>query len=117
MDGLSNQEQAEAIANQFGRIANMYEPLDQNDIKLDNQNSKPCPLFEPIDVHNKIQKMKKKSSTVKGDVPWRIICEFSVELSFPLSNIYNTGTEKGEWPNIWKYEIVTPVPKIYPQTQ
>ena len=51
---------------------------------------------------------------MKGDVPWRIICEFSVELSFPLSNIYNTGTEKGEWPNIWKYEIVTPVPKIYP---
>ena len=27
LDGLSNQEQAEAIANQFGRIANMYEPL------------------------------------------------------------------------------------------
>ena len=58
--------------------------------------------------------MKKKKSTVAGDIPWRIISEFSVKLSYPLSNIYNTGTVNGEWPKVWKYEYDTPVPKVYP---
>ena len=60
--------------------------------------------------------MKKKSSTVCGDIPWRIISEYSVELSFPLANIYNTSTLSGTWPNLWKFEYVTPVPKVYPPT-
>ena len=58
--------------------------------------------------------MKKKASTVFGDIPWRIISEYSVELSTPLSNIYNSSTLAGVWPNLWKYEYVTPVPKVYP---
>ena len=40
--------------------------------------------------------MKKKKSSVKGDIPWTIFCEYSVE------------------PNIWKYEYVTPAPKVFP---
>ena len=56
--------------------------------------------------------MKKKASTVTGELTWRIIIEFYVELSFP--NIYNTATLGGTWPNIWKYEYVTPVPKVFP---
>ena len=58
--------------------------------------------------------MKKKVSTVIGDIPWKIIREFSVELSTPLSNIFNSATLGGVWPNIWKCEVVTPVPKVYP---
>ena len=49
-----------------------------------------------------------------NDVPWRIISEFAVELSDPLSNVYNTSTLSGVWPRIWKYEYVTPVPKVIP---
>ena len=58
--------------------------------------------------------MKKKASTVPGDVPWRVISEYAVELSFPLSNILNTSTLSGVWPLLWKYEYVTPVPKVFP---
>jgi hypothetical protein len=58
--------------------------------------------------------MKKKSSTVPGDIPWRIISEFSVGFASPLSNIYNTVTLTGIWPQLWKYEFVTPVPKVFP---
>ena len=58
--------------------------------------------------------MKKKSSTVPGDIPWRIISELSVEFASPLSNIYNTATLTGIWPQLWKYEFVTPVPKVFP---
>ena len=76
--------------------------------------SKPYPLFEPYQINEKISKMKKKVSTVIGDIPWKIIREFSVELSTPLSNIFNSATLGGVWPNIWKCEVVTPVPKVYP---
>ena len=62
LDGLSNQQQVEEIANQFCEISNMYEPLNENDFDLDYENSKPYPLFEPYQIHEKIQKMKKKSS-------------------------------------------------------
>ena len=78
------------------------------------KHSKPVPLFEPCEVFEKISKMKSKASSVIGDIPWKIVKEFSVELSTPLSNIYNSATLAGIWPNIWKYEYVTPVPKVYP---
>ena len=40
--------------------------------------------------------------------------EFAPELSGPLADILNCMVEKGEFPNLWKLEMVTPVPKIYP---
>ena len=49
-----------------------------------------------------------------GDIPWKIILEYSAELSSPLSNIYNSATLDGIWPSIWKFEYVTPAPKVYP---
>ena len=58
--------------------------------------------------------MKKKASTVMGDIPWRIILEYSAELSNPLANIYNSATLDGVWPTLWKHEFITPVPKVYP---
>ena len=69
-------------------------------VKHDSQVYIPC-----------LSKLQKLSRT---EVPWRIISEYSVELSYPLCNIFNTGTLNGEWPNIWKFEYVTPAPKVYP---
>ena len=77
--------QEEAIADSFAKI-----PGDDRSL----------PLFEAHEVWMKIKSMKKKKSTVKGHIPWKIICEYSVELSSPLCNIYNTGTLNGEWPAI-----------------
>ena len=58
--------------------------------------------------------MKSKTSTVVGDIPWKIIKNNSYYLSVPLENIYNRSVTHGEYPNIWKLEVVTPVPKIHP---
>ena len=115
LEGETSQSQAEIIADQFASISNLYQPLNSEDIEIPNtKDSAPHPLYEPFEIHKKIKSMKKKASTVPGDVPWRIISEFSVELSSPLSNIYNSATLSGVWPIIWKYEFVTPVPKVYP---
>jgi hypothetical protein len=51
---------------------------------------------------------------VAGDFPARQIKQFATYLAEPLTNIYNTGIWRGEYPRIYKYEISTPVPKAYP---
>ena len=58
--------------------------------------------------------MKKKSSTDFNDIPWMVLTEFSVELAEPICNIFNSAMLEGIWPQIWKHEYVTPVPKIFP---
>ena len=111
----TSQKQAEIIADQFASISNLYQPLKTEDIDIPSDvNSEPVPLFEPMQIYEKIKSMKKKASTVPGDIPWRIISEFSVELAFPLSNIYNSASLAGVWPRIWKFEYITPVPKVFP---
>ena len=115
LEELSSMDQAEFIADSFAEISNAYQPLKREDISIpDVGDSKPCPLFEPFEIYEKIRKMKKKSSTVLGDLPWRVILEYSVELSTPLSNIYNSSTLAGVWPLLWKHEYITPAPKVFP---
>ena len=70
--------------------------------------------MEPYHVHQKIKKMKSNSTTIIGDIPIKVIKAFGYELSFPLSNIYKRGVKYGEYPNMWKMEIVTPAPKVFP---
>ena len=111
--GLPSKVQAQTIAEKFAEISNQYQPLRTQDVILPNE-SAPAPLFEPYQIYEKIKKMNKKASTIIGDIPWKIISEFSVELSEPLANIFNSATLEGIWPKSWKTEYVTPVPKVYP---
>ena len=55
-------------------------------------------------------------STVPGDIPSRLIKEFALELSYPLCDIIVTCIRKGQWPVLWKRELVTPIAKVYPPT-
>ena len=48
------------------------------------------------------------------DIPIKFIQEFGVEIAFPLSHIINFCIQIGMYPNIWKMESVTPVPKSFP---
>ena len=57
--------------------------------------------------------MSYKKSTVKDDIPMKLIKEFSVELSEPLENIFNHGLVHGQYPDIWKVQQITPVPEKF----
>ena len=112
---LSSSAQAETIADTIAKISNEYKPLQTGDIDLKSfESSAMYPLFEPFEIHNRISKMKMKKSTILGDIPWRVIKEFSAEIAEPLANIFNSCTIEGIWPSMWKHEIVTPIPKVYP---
>ena len=71
-------------------------------------------LIDPTKIPQIINKMNKKSASVKGDLPMKLIAEFSIELSQPLTHIINYIFETKIYPTIWKKETITPIPKVYP---
>ena len=111
---LSDQDQAEQIADSFSKVSNQFEPIDKEKICLIPENEKPMPVFEAHEVFEYLKRIKTNTATVKDDVPAKIIKEFAPELSTPLVDIINCMVRRGEYPNTWKLEMVTPVPKIYP---
>ena len=58
--------------------------------------------------------MDPRKSTVSGDIPTKILKQFSSLLASPVMNVINSCIVKGKWPGIFKLEVVTPVPKEYP---
>ena len=113
---VPSQTQAELISDNFSEISHLYHPLKSEDIQIPSlENSKPVPLFEPYLVYEKIKKIRKKESTVCGDIPWKVIAELSVKnVLSPVKHIYNSSTLAGIWPKLWKHEFITPVHKVFP---
>ena len=113
--GLPPDQQAEQIADQFSGVSNLYEPLRTSDIDIRNiSDDRPPPNINPYEVYLKIKSVKKKTATVIGDIPMKVIKFCAEEISFPLSDIYIRAIQFGEYPEIYKIEIVTPVPKVFP---
>ena len=116
--GLNSKEQAEAIAEHYSSISNQFDEVQKEkflpylDTLLD-----PPPNVEPLQVYKAIQQMNKKAATVPNDIPMKLIDEFSVEISFPLAHIISCCLSQGIYPDVWKLESVTPVPKIFPPEQ
>ena len=96
----------------------MFEPLKNDhfdDFLAKNQNISVSENFvTPQDIEIVISKLNKKSSCGFSDFPMMLINIFSKELSNPLCNLANTMFESGVYPNLWKRELITPVPKVYP---
>ena len=63
------------------------------------ENCKASPPIVGVDsVLKKIKSMNKKAATLEGDLPMKLIAEFSEELSFPLANIINECLHQGVYP-------------------
>ena len=112
--GLENDQQREIIADHYARVSNQYEPVKKEDFQeylQEHSNLKP-PNIGPYKVLKAIKKMNKNSSTIPGDLPMKIISSFADDFSLPLCHIINCCFQGGIYPNIWKLEIVSPVPKV-----
>ena len=111
--GMTNAQQAEEIAEHYSKISNSYDPVDPS--KFSQYFKTPCRVsFSPEKIKKIIKGMNKKAATVRNDFPMKLIHIFDEELSFPLSHIINQGLMKGKYPNLWKHEVITPAPKVYP---
>ena len=111
---LSDKEQAEKIAEYFSSIPNQYEPLKNSDVQIPFFTEKDVPQFQASEVWLNLTKIKTKKATVPGDIPAKLIKEFAAYLAEPFTDIVNTSLKRGEYPEVYKYEISTPVPKVYP---
>ena len=95
-------------ANTFSRSARiMRDDLTQPDMSV-------VPCLEEYDVFRKICKAKKPNSSVPGDLPKKIVQEFSCELSTPVTIIYKSILRTLEYHRQWVIEHQIPLPKSYP---
>jgi hypothetical protein len=110
----SDEEQAEMIADNFSKISQEYDALNTCDISIPSFEESLIPHISQTEVKKALQEVKTKVSTVPGDIPATILKTFALQLSAPLTDIINTSINLGQWPDIFKIEAVTPVPKVYP---
>ena len=114
--GVENDQQMELIADHYAKVSNLYEPIKFEHFKSyieSNKHLKP-PNIGPYKIFKTIKKMNKKSATVPGDLPMRIIDGFADDFTLPLCHIINSCLQAGQYPRLWKLEMVSPVPKVYP---
>ena len=72
------------------------------------------PHISQLKVKHTLEHINTKTSTIPGDIPASILKQIADKISLPLSDIINSCIEKGQWPDIWKVEAVTPIPKVHP---
>ena len=107
-------EAAESLATHFNTISNEFNGLDS---PIPTSFSSPPPRLTREQVAKKLRKFKKPKSSVQGDIFPALINPTADWLAMPLQDIYNSISNSHEWPEGWKTEFVTPIPKKgLPQT-
>ena len=110
IEGLNPQEQVQAVADSMAEVSNQYSPVDLS--KLPSYlPAEEAPQLEVYKVFQQIQKQKKTLSTLEIDIPANLRKEAAVFLAEPLTDIFNSCLRNGVYPNTWKFEWCTPVPK------
>ena len=59
----------------------------------------------------RLRKFKKPKSVVRGDLFPELVTTYADFLAVPLTSIYNEISETNVWPEVWKREAVTIIPK------
>ena len=67
-----------------------------------------------VKVRHTLKHIKTKPATIPGDIPANILKHITNHISIPMNDIINSCIEKGEWPDVWKIEAVTQIPKVHP---
>ena len=112
---LPVKEQAEILADNMSAVRNEYEPLKTYDIVVPYFSEEDIPVISVTSVETLLKQLKTNKSTPRDDIPPKIIKDFAVHISIPLTKLINSSIREGIWPDIFKGETVTPVPKSFPQ--
>ena len=106
--------QAEMIADKFSAVSQEYDKLSDSDVKVPFFSENEIPVVSVEDVRIALAEMDTNKSNVKDDVPSKILKHFAKQLAYPVADVINSSIQQGCWPDIFKLEIVTPVPKVFP---
>ena len=114
IENLSDQDQADKIAEYFCAVREKFDPLKTCDILIPPFEDNTIPQFSEADVRERLAAINPKKSVPSEDIPPKLVNKFAAELAKPLANIINSSIKQGVWPQTWKTETVTPVPKVFP---
>ena len=106
---LEPKQVAERLAEYFNSISSEYSPLNFNNVP--KTYDRRLPLISEEEVVKRIRSVKKPNSTVPGDIPPVLVSRFPHLLASPIADIFNKITTTKEWPERWKIEYVTIIPK------
>ena len=102
---------AQKLADHFNAISSEFRGLDRAGAPLGNDNV-PLPRLSLDQVATRLRIFKKPRGVVRGDIFPALVTKHSETLAAPLTHIFNAISETGHWPNQWKTEYVTPIPKV-----
>ena len=111
---MTSKEQANILADHFSSISREYDPLLASDIEYPEIPEGSIPKFEVCDILPYLSQIKTNRSNVKGDIPAKIIKQYARSIAEPYTHLLNTMIKRGEYPDLWKMEVQTPVPKTHP---
>ena len=106
MTEKTDSERCEEIACYFNIISDEFVPLEQP-VQSDEERVPP----ELYQIAGKLCSMRRPKSQVVGDIPPDLATEYADILAVPLHYIFGLVYESLEWPDIWKMETVTVIPK------
>ena len=115
-DNLSALESSNAICEYFSRISQEYSPLNVDTLpnhvktKLANDDCQHPYLADHV-VFDGLKKGKKTCS-VPGDIPAKILSEFLPEITAPVAAIYREAISSHTWPSPYKKEYHLPINKV-----
>ena len=89
------------------------EPVNPSEIRNEFFSQDSIPQFTKLNINKKLNEINPKKSFPKINIPPKILKHFSEEFATPLLDIINTSIRQGVWPEMWKKEYVTPVPKTF----
>ena len=103
------EELAENLASYFSSISQEYPALDRGQIP--RTYDKPVNEITPAQVAERIRTIKKPSSNVQINPLPRFLTSLANPLAAILTPIINSVRSGGSWPDIWKEEEGTVIPK------
>ena len=109
---LTSKEQAEKIADKFAEVSQQYEEIKPEEIDIPFFSDDDIPEISEAEVTATLMELDVNKSDVKDDIPAKILKEFAPLLGRPVADLINTCIKQGAWPDIFKLEMVTPVPKV-----
>ena len=105
--GADDERVAECLADHFNRISNEFNGIEDSEVPT----SFDSPIRQLTEVGARLRKIRKPKSMVKGDIFPALVGRVSDMISVPLACIFNSISSSLEWPNYWKTEYVTAIPK------
>ena len=111
---LSNQEQAEVIAESINKISQEYTEVKVEEMDIPIIPPDTTPQFSPWEIKKYINRVKTNKATITGDIPAKVVKHCSAALCIPMTHMINHNIMSGSWPDQYKIKTLTPIAKQTP---